>query len=191
MFHQTHTTVAWPALFVVVADDVLVIRIRMLGKIALNEVATLVGRESEEHMNAVDVALIESNGMSGLGGRVAELEKLVGHLWRTGKLAGSLQTKDQQVEHQSVVLRDERRELQTTNQTIGIDVVHILVVEYDVVLGGHVVGQIVIENKTQQSIEQRQIDLFIHSAQFRLQQHIALAVAGIPHVCQIVDALTL
>lgn len=48
VFHQAHPSVAWPTLLVVVADDVLVIRVRMLGQITLNQIARFFGVESKK-----------------------------------------------------------------------------------------------------------------------------------------------
>ena len=39
VFHQTHAGITRPALFVVVTDDVLVVGIRMLRQVALDQVA--------------------------------------------------------------------------------------------------------------------------------------------------------
>lgn len=47
VLHQAHAGVAWPALLVVVADDVLVVRVRVLGQVALDEVTGLVRVEPE------------------------------------------------------------------------------------------------------------------------------------------------
>ena len=64
VLHQTHARVTRPALFVVVADDVLVVRIGMLGQVALDEVLGLVGAEAQQHVHAVDVAAVQAYRMS-------------------------------------------------------------------------------------------------------------------------------
>ena len=46
MLHQPHAGVARPALLVVVAHDVLVVGIRVLGQVSLNQVPSFVCRES-------------------------------------------------------------------------------------------------------------------------------------------------
>ena len=45
MLHQTHARVTWPALLVVVADDILVVRVGVLCKVALNQVTCFLGAE--------------------------------------------------------------------------------------------------------------------------------------------------
>ena len=47
VLHQSHARVSRPALLVVVADNVLVVRVGVLGQVALDEVARVVRRESE------------------------------------------------------------------------------------------------------------------------------------------------
>ena len=45
MLHQTHARVTWPALLVIVADDVLVVRVGMLRQVALDQVTCFLGAE--------------------------------------------------------------------------------------------------------------------------------------------------
>ena len=67
MFHQPHPGITRPTLLVVVADDVLVVRVRVLGQVPLDEVPGLLGAESEEHVDAVDVSRVESDGVRNFG----------------------------------------------------------------------------------------------------------------------------
>ena len=53
-------------------------------------------------------------------------EEVIWHLWRSGHLAGSLQPKDQQVQHQAVVLNNEGGKLEATDHTIRVGVIHVL-----------------------------------------------------------------
>ena len=61
MLHQPHARVARPALLVVVPDDVLVVGVRVLGQVALDEVPRLLCGEAEHH---VDPAGGKSGGAS-------------------------------------------------------------------------------------------------------------------------------
>lgn len=59
-----------------------------------------------------------------------------------------------------------------------------------VVLCGNIIGQIMIEDESEQTIEQSQIDLLVNLRQHGFHQDIALSFAGFPNVSQIVDTLT-
>ena len=61
VLHQPHPGVARPALLVVVADDVLVVRVRMFSQVTLDQIASLLGRESEENVDSVDVSGEKTN----------------------------------------------------------------------------------------------------------------------------------
>lgn len=63
-----------------------------------------------------------------------------------------------------------------------------LVVDDHVILGCHVISNVVVDNKTQQPVEQRQIDLLIHLLIAGLQHHVALSLRSLPHILQVVDA---
>lgn len=77
-------------------------------------------------MDTVDISAEQSDGMGGLSADVLEAEEVVGHLRRPGHLTGPLQPQDQQVQHQAVVLHDERGELQPADDTVAVGVVHVL-----------------------------------------------------------------
>jgi hypothetical protein len=82
---------------------------------------------------------IEPDRVPCLGRRVPELEEVVRKLGRTGHLTRALETEDEEIEDETVVLEDERRELETTNHAERIDVRHVLVGKDRVVLGGDVI----------------------------------------------------
>lgn len=63
-----------------------------------------------------------------------------------------------------------------------------LVVDDNVVLGSHVISNVVVNNKTQQPVEQCQIDLLVHLLIARLQHDVTLSLSRLPHVLQVVDA---
>lgn len=80
----------------------------------------------EENVDTVDVAAVEPDRVRRLRVDVLECQEVVGHLRRTGHLWWSLQTQNQQVQHQTVVLHDEWGELQTSDDTVTVCVVHVL-----------------------------------------------------------------
>lgn len=63
-----------------------------------------------------------------------------------------------------------------------------LVVDDNVVLGRHVISNVVVNNKTQQPVEQSQIDLLVHLLIARLQHDVTLSLSRLPHILQVVDA---
>lgn len=63
-----------------------------------------------------------------------------------------------------------------------------LVVDDHIVLGCHVISDVVVNNKTKQPVEQGQIDLLIHLLIAGLQHDVALSLCSLPHVLQVVDA---
>lgn len=70
VLHQSHSSITRPALLVVVANDVLIVRIGMLGEVALNEVSRFFRVEAEEDPDSIDVSTIQTNRMRCLCGRV-------------------------------------------------------------------------------------------------------------------------
>lgn len=179
MLDQTHPAVSRPALLVVVPnqtanqnssvkslislwhqkDLLLIIRIGISTKITLNEISRLVGSESEEHMNPINVTGVKSNRVASFGRGISELKEVVWHLRRSCHLTCSLKTKDEDIENETVVLsagksvraglggeeegtnlENETGELKSSNHTVGVDVGHILVGKNDVVLAGTVIS---------------------------------------------------
>lgn len=63
-----------------------------------------------------------------------------------------------------------------------------LVVDDNIVLGRHIVGYIVVYNKSEESVEQSQVNLLIDLVKLRLHHDVALTISGLPHVLQVVDA---
>jgi hypothetical protein len=59
-----------------------------------------------------------------------------------------------------------------------------------VVLGCDVVGEIVIQDKTKEAIQECEIDLLVDLGENGLHEHVAFALAGFPDVRQVVYALT-
>jgi len=189
VLHQPHAGVSRPAPLVVVAHDVLVVGVGVLGEVALDEVARLLRREPEEHVDLLDVAGVESDRVRRLGVDVLEREEVVGHLWRPGHLGGAVQTEDQEVVHEAEVLHHERGELESADYSVGVGVVHVLVVDHHVVLGRHVVGNVVVDDEAKQSVEKRQVNLLVELLESALHHDVALAVTRLPNILQVVNAL--
>ena len=63
-----------------------------------------------------------------------------------------------------------------------------LVVDDDVVFGGHVISNVVVHNEPEQPVEEGQINLLVDLLIPRLQHHVTLSLTGVPHVVQVVDA---
>ena len=55
VLHESHTRISRPALLVVIADYVLVVRIRVLSEVALDEISRLLGVEPKEE-NVSEIA---------------------------------------------------------------------------------------------------------------------------------------
>ena len=64
-----------------------------------------------------------------------------------------------------------------------------LVCKDGVVLCRDVVRQVVIQDEAQESVQQRQVDLLVYLRQHGLHEYVALALARLPDVRQVVDAL--
>ena len=62
-----------------------------------------------------------------------------------------------------------------------------LKVDDDVVLARHVVGNVVIDNETEETIQEGEINLLVELVKGRLHENIALAIGRLPHVLQVVN----
>ena len=111
-----------------------------------------------------------------------EDEEIAGHLRRAGHFRRTWNTQDEQIEDEAKVLSHEGSELQTADDSVRVGVVHVLVVDDHVVLGRHVIGNVVIDDETQQTIEQRQIDLFVQLLETRLEHHVTFTIRSLPHI---------
>ncbi len=188
--HQSHSGISRPALLVSVADDILKVRIWLLGQESLDQILRLFSTESEEHPDPVNVSGVQTNGMSRLCFAITELQEVVRALRWTSKLRSTLKTEQKQVNDQAIVLEDKAGKLQTSDHTVAVGMVHVFVVELNVVLRGDVVSQIVIHDETEQTIEQSQIHLLVDFRQLGLDHDVAFAFCTLPHICQVVDALS-
>mmetsp|Transcript_62206 Transcript_62206/g.196852 ORF Transcript_62206/g.196852 Transcript_62206/m.196852 type:complete len:623 (-) Transcript_62206:2053-3921(-) len=189
VLHESHARVPRPALLVVVPHDVLVVGVRVLGQVALDELAGIVLVEAQHHVDLVHVAAVETDRVPGLGLDVAEAEELVGHLRWTRELRGASEAEHEQVQHEAVVLHDEAGELQAADEAVAVGVAHVLVGDHHVVLRGHVVGDVVIHDQAQQPVEHGQVHLLVHLLELGLHEDHALPLGGVPHVREVVDPL--
>ena len=189
VLHEAHARVAGPALLVVVPDEVLVVRVGVLGEVPLDQILRLLRGEPEQDVQLVHVPAVQPDRVPRLRARVAVVDELVGHLRRAGNLAGARQPQHQQVQHQAVVLRHERRELQPADKTVRVGVAHVLVRDDHVVLGGDVVGDVVVHDKPHQAVEHGEVHLLKHALKLGLQHHHARPIRGVPNVRQVVYAL--
>ena len=53
---------------------------------------------------------------------------------------------------QAKVLDNKRRKLEATDDTIGVSVIHIFVIDHNIVLGRHVISNVMIDDKSENSI---------------------------------------
>ena len=116
------------------------------------------------------------------------LEKVIWHLRRPSHLTSSLQPEHQEVQHEAVVLDDERGKLQTSDDAVRVGVVHVLVVYDHVVLGSHVVGYVVFHDQTQESVEEGEVNFLVHLLVTGLHKNVTLPLPSLPHLLEVVDA---
>ena len=148
MFDQAHAAVTRPATLIVVSNNIVVSWIRVGTEIPLDEVARFICSEAEEDMEPVHVVRVETDRMPCFGRRVAELREIIRHLWRSSHLASPLQAQNEDIEHETVILEDKGRKLESANHTIRIRMRHVLVSKNSIVLRSDVIGQIVVQNET-------------------------------------------
>lgn len=77
-------------------------------------------------MDAVDVSTVQADGVSTLCSTVLEAEEIIGHLWRSSHFTGTVETQNEQVHHQPIVLHNEGGKLQASDDAVGVGVVHVL-----------------------------------------------------------------
>lgn len=140
MLDQTHAAVPWPALFVVVAYDILIVWIWVFSEEALDKVSRILFVKLKNYVNLVDIAHVKAYRVAYFSFHVLETHKLVWLIYWTCKLKSPLLSKHTQVKHQSIVLEHKARELESSNEAIRVGVTHVLVRHNNVVLRRHVVS---------------------------------------------------
>ena len=81
------------------------------------------------------------------------------YLRGSSNFRGSGQTQEQQIQDQAIVLGHKGGKLQATDDAVAVGVCHVLVCNDDVVLGRHVVCNVVVKNQTQQPVEESEVHL--------------------------------
>jgi len=66
MFHESHSTIFWPAFFVIVTDNVLIVWIWILSKESLNQLSGLIRYKFKDNIDMIDISHIHSDWMTGL-----------------------------------------------------------------------------------------------------------------------------
>jgi hypothetical protein len=139
----------------------------------------------------VDVPQVDSDGVLSF-----ELDGLVDHelVFLEGRacdLVGSVESHDEDVDDHCVELENEGGELQAHQKAVVVGVVHIFEVDDHVVLCGHVICNVVVDNQSKQPVQQSQIDFLVYLVKPRLHQHQRLVFAGLPNAVQVVYSLTI
>ena len=161
----------------------------VLGEESLYEVPGLLGVEAEDHENLVDVARVHADRVVHLGRDVLEAEVVVRDLGRARDLTGAGEAEVQEVDHEAVVLEDEAGELEAADQTVRVRVHHVLEGDDHVVLGRHVVGDVVVHDQPQKPVEQGEVDLLVDLRELGLHHDHALALVRVPDLLEVVHAL--
>mmetsp|Transcript_79856 Transcript_79856/g.222353 ORF Transcript_79856/g.222353 Transcript_79856/m.222353 type:complete len:322 (+) Transcript_79856:3122-4087(+) len=107
VLHATHAAIARPTHLVVVAHNILVVRVGVLCEEPLDEVSGLLLGEAEHHDESVHVPAVQPDRVTQLGVHVLERQELVRQLGRPRDLRGAREAELQEVKHQAVVLEDE------------------------------------------------------------------------------------
>ena len=110
-------------------------------------------------MQPVNVSAVQAYRVTLLRRRVAVRQEIIRHCRRPGNLRRSRETQHKEVEHQTIELHHEGGELEPADETVRVGVVHVFERDVDVVLGCHVVSDIVVEDEAEQPVEQREVHL--------------------------------
>jgi len=76
------------------------------------------------------------------------------------------------------------------NDSVAVCVIHILEVDNNIVLSCHVISDIVIDDESQKSIQESQIDFLVDFLETGFQQNNTLAFRSIPDSLEVIDTLT-
>jgi hypothetical protein len=103
----------------------------------------------KDDVQLVDVSHVYSYWMLGLHLYRFVDHELIGVVRRSCDLCRSVQTQNKEIQNQTVELEDERSKLKTLDDSIEIGMIHVFEVNYDIIFGGHVVRDIVVNNQSQ------------------------------------------
>mmetsp|Transcript_45139 Transcript_45139/g.81182 ORF Transcript_45139/g.81182 Transcript_45139/m.81182 type:complete len:243 (+) Transcript_45139:3641-4369(+) len=189
MLHAAHAAVSWPAHLVVVSNDILIVGIWVLSQEPLDEIPRILLTEAEDHDETIHVTAVQANRMPELRVHVLEGEEFVGQLRWSCNFRGSRKTKHEEIQDKAVILEDERAKLQTLDETVRVCMVHVFVVDHNVVLGSHVVCNVVIHDQAQQTVEKSQVNLLGDVLELALQHNYTLSIGCVPDICQVIHTL--
>jgi hypothetical protein len=68
--------------------------------------------------------------------------------------------------------------------------IHVFEIDADIVFGGHVISDVMVDDKPEETIQKSEIDLLIDFIETGLEQDKRLTLTGIPSTMQVIDALT-
>jgi len=144
MFHQPHSAISRPAFPIIVAHNILIIRVWIFSQIPLDKFSGLIRTKPEQNIKPVNISHIKSNRMSSFYSCTLELHEIIRLLRRSCKISSSVKSQYKKIQYQSIILKHKRSELQTMYQSITICMVHIFVVYHHIVFICNIVCQIVI-----------------------------------------------
>lgn len=156
----------------------------------MHQVFAFVFIESENQVDFFYISGVKSDGVRSFRGDVFEGHEFIGLLGGPGQFAGSFESQNEEIEDETVELKEEGGEAESVNYTVRLRVVHVFEGNNDIVFGGYVVGDVMVDDKSQQSVQKRQIHFFVHLFQFGLHDNEGLVTRSVPNAAQIVDSLT-
>ena len=148
----------------------------------MNQVSALLLGELEDHVESIDVPAIHPYRMSPLGFKILESHELIRVGGRPSHFRGPLKPQQKQIKNHAIVLEYEAGELQASDQPIRIGVRHILICDGHIVFGCHVVGEVVIYDESEQSVEESQVHLLVDLLELGLHEDDAFIVFYFPDV---------
>lgn len=86
MFHESHATIFRPALFVIIPNNIFIVRIWVFSQESLHQLSRFISYEFENNVDVVNITHVHSDGVAGLDLDGFEKHELVLILWRAGEL---------------------------------------------------------------------------------------------------------
>ncbi len=79
--------------------------------------------------------------------------------------------------------------MEAHDNTVKVGMIHVFEIDADVVFSGHVISDVMVDDKPEESIQESEIDLLIYFIEAGLEQDKRLSFSGIPSTMQVIDAL--
>ena len=79
--------------------------------------------------------------------------------------------------------------MEAHDNTVKVGMIHVFEIDTDVVFGGHVISNVMVNDKPEESIQESEINLLIYFIETGLEQDKRLPLRGIPSTMQVIDAL--